>query len=312
MTAPPLLRATVVGGRRRLDLHLPAEVPVVELVPELARASGLPVTGAWALASITGEPLDPERSLARQEVPDGVLLVLRPDPLPAPRLRHDDPVEAWTAGRPAPVGPGLEVAVAAVVVGLLTSLAALVGPLPSAAVGPVAAMAAALFCAVPGVAALALGTPSAEGPIGVEAAAAQVRRAVALTAVLGAGLGATIVVLVPALVASGPAGLALATACGVVLLDRAAPGTARLPGAAVLATAVGSGLLLPEVRPVVAAVLVLVGAPATLLLGSGARWPVWLPRHRLVDAVGVVALVALAPSAAVTSGLPDLVRELVR
>jgi WXG100 protein secretion system (Wss), protein YukD len=106
------LLVTVVGDRRRLDLVVPAEVPVADLLAPLAAllAADPPATGAdppatgagagppagsggfrpggWRLGPAGGEPLPPERSLAAGGVGDGAVLVLwdgtAPPPEPGP------------------------------------------------------------------------------------------------------------------------------------------------------------------------------------------------------------------------------------
>jgi hypothetical protein len=73
-------RVTVVGARRRLDADLPASIPVVELLADVAGLLGETVNGAaleWGLLKVGGARLDPELSLADQGVADGAMLFLR-------------------------------------------------------------------------------------------------------------------------------------------------------------------------------------------------------------------------------------------
>jgi type VII secretion integral membrane protein EccD len=75
-------RVTVHGGGHRVDLSVPAGVPIVELIPAVA---GLCHTGpdaaettppAWGLARIGGPPLSLSASLDQVEVVDGEVLCL--------------------------------------------------------------------------------------------------------------------------------------------------------------------------------------------------------------------------------------------
>jgi type VII secretion integral membrane protein EccD len=95
---PAVVRVTVASASRRVDLVLPARVPVAELVPPLARSVGLldaaTVHGGYRLLSTSGVLLVPEVGLAAQGVTDGeVLTVAAGDSVPAPHV-YDDVVEA--------------------------------------------------------------------------------------------------------------------------------------------------------------------------------------------------------------------------
>jgi type VII secretion integral membrane protein EccD len=96
--AQGLVRVSVAAGSRRVDLALPGEVPVVELVPEVVRHLGLleaaTVHGGHRLAVPDGRVLAGGLGLAAQGVEDGALLVVtsRLDDVP-PRV-HDDEAEA--------------------------------------------------------------------------------------------------------------------------------------------------------------------------------------------------------------------------
>src|ERR1700681_149219 len=73
-------RVTVVGSTRRLDVTLPAGVPVADLLLDLVEMLGegdgeLPVR--WALVRVGGQALDPERALSAQRVISGTMLFLR-------------------------------------------------------------------------------------------------------------------------------------------------------------------------------------------------------------------------------------------
>ena len=93
-----LLRLSVTAGERRLDLGVPGNVAVVEIVPGLARALGqleaATVHGGYRLLTSDGTPVDAARSLVSQGIEDGAVLSLESGArLAAPRI-YDDVVEA--------------------------------------------------------------------------------------------------------------------------------------------------------------------------------------------------------------------------
>jgi type VII secretion integral membrane protein EccD len=79
-SAAGLVRVTVASQTRRVDLVLPADVPVAELLPELARCVGMlePTTvhDGHRLVTAGGRELRGEASLASQGIVDGHLLAL--------------------------------------------------------------------------------------------------------------------------------------------------------------------------------------------------------------------------------------------
>jgi type VII secretion integral membrane protein EccD len=82
---------TVVGGRRRLDLSLPADVPVADLLGELVAMLEEPAAGSppsWGLVRVGGQVLQGEQGLAAQGVHAGSLLFLRDlaDPIAPPAV----------------------------------------------------------------------------------------------------------------------------------------------------------------------------------------------------------------------------------
>jgi hypothetical protein len=72
------LLVTVVGQRGRLDLEVPAHVPVGKLLPALLRLVGEPAGGPGpaALVAHTGRPLPERASLAESGTLEGALLWL--------------------------------------------------------------------------------------------------------------------------------------------------------------------------------------------------------------------------------------------
>lgn len=81
---------TLVGSRRRVDVTLPAEISVAQLLPDVLDLLGESTNGVvaeWGLSRVGGRLLDPELSLADQGIEEGTMLFL-----------HDR-----TAAPPAPV-----------------------------------------------------------------------------------------------------------------------------------------------------------------------------------------------------------------
>lgn len=97
-TSRAVLHLSVTGEDRRLDLGIPAQVPLVELLPGIVRGLGVLdptlVHGGFALRRSDGTDLDPAASCAAQGVRDGELLTLVRGTLVADRPRYDDVVEA--------------------------------------------------------------------------------------------------------------------------------------------------------------------------------------------------------------------------
>ncbi|WIM98002.1 type VII secretion integral membrane protein EccD [Actinoplanes oblitus] len=107
MTAPggpSLARVTIAAPTRRMDIALPDNMLVGELLPHLLRhaegALGEPAErhGGWVLRRATGTPLEPHRNLAAQGVRDGELLHLKPAREDWPELAYDDVVEVIASG----------------------------------------------------------------------------------------------------------------------------------------------------------------------------------------------------------------------
>ncbi|SHN03377.1 type VII secretion integral membrane protein EccD [Cryptosporangium aurantiacum] len=99
-----LARVTLAAPRRRVDLALPEAPPLAELLPVLLRHAGEgladdgQVHGGWSLRRADGEPLDPEKPLAAQEIRDGEVLHLVPRRTEWPELDYDDLADAVAAG----------------------------------------------------------------------------------------------------------------------------------------------------------------------------------------------------------------------
>ncbi|MGW3991769.1 type VII secretion integral membrane protein EccD, partial [Streptomyces sp. NPDC004830] len=102
-----LCRLTVRAPSVSVDLAVPADVPVADLLPTLLRyvgeeaeEAGLDHAG-WVLQRLGDAPLDEETTLARSGLTDGDVLYLRPHTEALPEARLDDLVDgiADTAGR---------------------------------------------------------------------------------------------------------------------------------------------------------------------------------------------------------------------
>lgn len=142
------VRVTVTAPSRRLDVALPGQVPVADLLPELVRHAGERASraaGGWSLRRTDGAALSPARDLRAQGVRDGELLCLVPSGLDWPAPAYDEVAEAVAdaaRGRGARWSGSATGAVSTVVAGLLLAggLALLVtgaraaGPVPSGVV----------------------------------------------------------------------------------------------------------------------------------------------------------------------------------
>ncbi len=99
-----LARVTVAAPRRRLDIALPEQVPIADLLPSLLRHAGEALAedgerhGGWILRRSDGQPLDTARALAVQQVRDGEILHLVPYRLEWPEPDYDDIAEAIASG----------------------------------------------------------------------------------------------------------------------------------------------------------------------------------------------------------------------
>ncbi|WP_327379552.1 MULTISPECIES: type VII secretion integral membrane protein EccD [unclassified Streptomyces] len=100
-------RLTVRAPSVSIDLAVPADVPVADLLPTLLRyvgeeaeEAGLDHAG-WVLQRLGDAPLDEETTLARAGLADGAVLYLRPHTEALPEARLDDLVDgiAETVGR---------------------------------------------------------------------------------------------------------------------------------------------------------------------------------------------------------------------
>lgn len=158
-----LSRVTIVAPDTRMDLALPSDLPLADLLPTLLFHAGKHVAddglshGGWALSRVGGAPLDSGRSAAQLDIRDGEILFLTPRAATAPEVVFDDVVDAvatatldrpgrWTATTTRRFAVGF--AVAALLSGVLAVLLAGPPQLPGALAGVVIAGALQLAAAL--------------------------------------------------------------------------------------------------------------------------------------------------------------------
>ncbi|MFE6731060.1 type VII secretion integral membrane protein EccD [Streptomyces californicus] len=94
-----LCRLTVRAPARSIDLAVPADVPVADLLPAVLGYAGDNLEeagldhGGWVLQRLGGEPLDEERTLDSYGLRDGDTLFLRPRAEALPEVHLDDLVD---------------------------------------------------------------------------------------------------------------------------------------------------------------------------------------------------------------------------
>ncbi|QKW16642.1 type VII secretion integral membrane protein EccD [Verrucosispora sp. NA02020] len=99
-----LARVTVSSPLRRVDVALPEQVPLVELLPEVLRHAGVGLAddgerhGGWLLRRADGSMLATGQALLAQGVRDGEVLHLVPGRAEWPEPEYDDVVEAIADG----------------------------------------------------------------------------------------------------------------------------------------------------------------------------------------------------------------------
>jgi type VII secretion integral membrane protein EccD len=92
---PSLCHVTIVAPRRKVDLTVPADIPLPHVLPSLLRAVGevggdFAAGPGWVLQRIGGPPLDLGQSLGSLGVLDGEVLHLRPREATLPPALFDD------------------------------------------------------------------------------------------------------------------------------------------------------------------------------------------------------------------------------
>ncbi|MFC5951065.1 type VII secretion integral membrane protein EccD [Pseudonocardia lutea] len=278
-------RVTVLAPACRLDVALPADLAIAELVPMVRELLGEPRPGAgrgpapWRLDGAAGAPLPPGATLAQLGIHDGELLRIGPAVAPPPAPRFDDLPEALAAAVEAAAAGDDDRALPLAVLGAVTGASVLLGALRGSGLLVVAAGVVGGLGAVAGalvLSARARSTAAATGPrgwTGLVPALCALPPAAAVgwllapgsptAATLGAALLLTLAaaaaqavvrVLAPLLTAVLLVGSTTALACAVLLLTG---GTAATAGAAcalaaVLAAPALAGVLAAPLLPRVA------------------------------------------------------------
>ncbi|MDR7302507.1 type VII secretion integral membrane protein EccD [Haloactinomyces albus] len=104
-------RVTVVAPKTRIDLALPADVSVADLLPMLldmaheASPDGGARHGGWCLAKLADAELDPSQTLASLGIVDGDMLQLRRKSDDPPPPLYDDVVDALAEAEPGSYRP---------------------------------------------------------------------------------------------------------------------------------------------------------------------------------------------------------------
>ncbi|WP_242891577.1 type VII secretion integral membrane protein EccD [Actinomadura litoris] len=103
-TGADLCRVIIIAPHRRLDLSLPADVPLSHMLPTLLQVAGQRLADAglahsgWVLQRLEEAPLDESQSLAAQTVRDGEILYLRPGLAQLPEVTFDDVADVVATG----------------------------------------------------------------------------------------------------------------------------------------------------------------------------------------------------------------------
>ncbi len=98
-----LCRLTVVAPRTRMDLALPVDATLADVLPTLLRHAGEDpndpafLRGGWSIQRVGEAPLDTARRLSAAGIRDGDVLYLRHRDSALPELAFDDVADAMTA-----------------------------------------------------------------------------------------------------------------------------------------------------------------------------------------------------------------------
>ncbi|MFH8533997.1 type VII secretion integral membrane protein EccD [Streptomyces tendae] len=102
--AASLCRVTLRAPTRTVDLAVPSDVPVADLLPAVIGYAGDDLVesglehGGWVLQRLGGPPLDPESTLDSLGLRDGEVLYLRPRAEALPEVHTDDLVDGLFEG----------------------------------------------------------------------------------------------------------------------------------------------------------------------------------------------------------------------
>ncbi|GAB2924469.1 type VII secretion integral membrane protein EccD [Rhodococcus aerolatus] len=142
--APVFSRVTVLAPSTRVDVALPSDVAVADLLPVLLGMTrertpdGGSGHGGWTLSRVGQGPLDPTATLATLGVLDGELLSLRPRADAAPQPLFDDVIDAVAGSAPDSYRPWS--ALIARAIGSTLAVAALLGAAAVVLAGPQGAL----------------------------------------------------------------------------------------------------------------------------------------------------------------------------
>jgi type VII secretion integral membrane protein EccD len=262
-----LARITIRAPRRRLDLAVPDQVPLAEILPEVLRRAGEaagdlgPAPGGWTLRRADGAALGGAAALAAQGVLDGDVLYLVPRSVTWPEPAYDDVVEEIAAGARAHGRQWDATASRAVALGaaglvLVAGLAALLGAGPMWSIPAVLALgvAAALLGA-----GLVLSRAVGDAVAGTAAAGFALPYA-AVGAALAAGGTAPLARLGPGPLLLGGMTLLFSSVLGALAVGHGL--RVFVAGGAIGATAAAGALLAGVVRPAGAAAILVVALVA--------------------------------------------------
>ncbi|MFI0444438.1 type VII secretion integral membrane protein EccD [Actinomadura sp. 6N118] len=104
MTGADLCRIALVAPGRRIDLSLPADVPLAHMLPTLLQAAGRDLANAglahsgWVLQRLDQPPFDESKTLAALGVRDGEVLYFRPEMAQLPEVVFDDVADVVATG----------------------------------------------------------------------------------------------------------------------------------------------------------------------------------------------------------------------
>lgn len=99
-----LCRVVIIAPHRRLDLSLPADIPLSYMLPTLLQVAGPNLADAglghsgWVLQRLDEPPLDESRTLTSLGVRDGEMLYFRPQLAQLPEVTFDDVADVVATG----------------------------------------------------------------------------------------------------------------------------------------------------------------------------------------------------------------------
>jgi type VII secretion integral membrane protein EccD len=99
-----LCRVVIVAPHRRLDLSLPANIPLSHMLPTMLQVAGHDLADAglahsgWVLQRLDEAPLDESKTLGALSVRDGEVLYFRPGLAQLPEITFDDVADVVATG----------------------------------------------------------------------------------------------------------------------------------------------------------------------------------------------------------------------